>query len=217
MPLSRHSHRGSRRAVMVMHRCLTYAAIAASTYNNGFIIKGNTPRVDRTGEQNERQRIRRYAYTRIPNVDRHTRGTKAIEHSNCNCNCANAKRPERFPGTRPLGTNGDICFSTRATYFCVFLRRDSRFDARSSGILRNEFRFFLSANVRKAHTRFVLDLSSIIFRDGYKRLGFLPTRILGGAVRLYAHRAFFLFSFFFTSLSISSQLLRAIFYARCRV
>lgn len=35
-------------SVMVMHRCLTYAALATNTYNNGFIIKGNTPRVDRT-------------------------------------------------------------------------------------------------------------------------------------------------------------------------
>jgi len=33
-------------SVMVMHRCLIYAALAASTYNNGFIIKGNTLRGD---------------------------------------------------------------------------------------------------------------------------------------------------------------------------
>lgn len=83
--------------VMVMHRCLTYAALATNTYNNGFIIKGNTPRIDHTPVARGTEREVMHSSlclheNRIPNVDRYIRDTKGIERSNCNCNYANAIR-----------------------------------------------------------------------------------------------------------------------------
>jgi len=153
-------------SVMVMHRCLIYAALAASTYNNGFIIKGNTLRGDHApivrGTEREVTHSSLCLHeNRIPNVVRHTRGTKTIEHSNCNRNCANAKRLGRFLNTRPLDVNATLFYVVR---FCEFVEVQRK----NSEIPQNKFRFYPREN--PAICTRLYSFFSIIFDDGYKRL-----------------------------------------------